>query len=89
MEKLVKLVIEGYRKAFPTPTGDVSGSVRHAGWRYLVLTMLKSAADLDAQFASNKKFVEAMGEDGMKKLGGLKLPVWKRVRTICSFSTRR
>ena len=36
--------------------------------RYLLLTTVKSATDIDAEFASNKQFVEAMGEDGMKKL---------------------
>lgn len=68
-EKLVKLVIEGYKKGVPDAHWAMyQEAYGTPGGRYLVLTTLKSAADLDAEFASNKQFVEAMGEDGMKKL---------------------
>jgi quinol monooxygenase YgiN len=35
---------------------------------YLVLTALKSGADADAEFAAGKRFEDAIGEDGMKKM---------------------
>jgi hypothetical protein len=37
----------------------------------MVITTVKSAADLDTEFASDKQFVAAMGEDGMKKIAEL------------------
>jgi len=68
-DKLVKLVIEGYKKGVPDGHWAMYQEAYGApGGRYLLLTTVKSAADLDAEFASNKQFVEAMGEDGMKKL---------------------
>lgn len=41
------------------------------GTTYIVLTALKSGADADAEFAAGKKFEEAVGEDGMKKMSEL------------------
>ena len=38
---------------------------------FLVLTALKSGADADAEFGAGKKFAEAVGEDGLKKIGEL------------------
>ena len=68
-EKLVKLVIEGYKKGVPDAHWAMYQEAYGApGGRYLVITTLKSAADLDTEFASNKQFVAALGEDGIKKL---------------------
>jgi hypothetical protein len=68
-EKLVKLVIEGYKKGVPDAHWAMyQEAYGSPGGRYLVITTLKSAADIDTEFAANKQFVEAMGEDGMKKL---------------------
>ncbi|MGH9513160.1 MAG: hypothetical protein ACRD2U_13595 [Terriglobales bacterium] len=41
------------------------------GSAYAVFVPRKSAAEIDESFANDKKFAEAMGEDGMKKLGDL------------------
>jgi len=38
---------------------------------YLVIIPMKSAAEIDKSMEENKQFVEAMGEDGMKKLSEL------------------
>jgi len=38
---------------------------------YIVLTPMKSAAEIDRTFAQGAKFVEAMGPEGMKKLNEL------------------
>ena len=38
---------------------------------YLVIIPMKSAAEIDKNMEQDKQFVEAMGEDGMKKLGEL------------------
>jgi quinol monooxygenase YgiN len=44
---------------------------RAEGPTYLVFTSLKSGADADAEFGAGKKFAEAVGEDGMKKIAEL------------------
>ncbi len=69
-EEVVKLVLEGYKKA---DTGAHWSTYRmifgnSTGPTYLVLTSVKSMSELDAMFANDPKFTEAMGEDGMKKL---------------------
>ena len=38
---------------------------------YLVFTALKSGADADAEFGAGRKFAEAVGDDGMKKIAEL------------------
>jgi quinol monooxygenase YgiN len=38
---------------------------------FLVFTALKSGADADAEFGAGKKFMDAVGEDGMKKISEL------------------
>jgi hypothetical protein len=38
---------------------------------FLYITPMKSAAEIDSNFANGPKFVEAMGKDGMKKLDSL------------------
>jgi quinol monooxygenase YgiN len=38
---------------------------------FLVLTALKSGADADAEFGAGKRFEDAVGEDGMKKMAEL------------------
>jgi len=44
---------------------------RAEGPTYLVLTALKSGGDADAEFGAGRKFAEAVGEDGMKKVAEL------------------
>lgn len=41
---------------------------RSEGPTYIVLTALKSGEEADAEFGAGKKFAEAVGEDGMKKM---------------------
>jgi hypothetical protein len=41
------------------------------GTTYIVFSALKSASEIDHEFAEDKDFVAAMGEDGMKKLAEL------------------
>jgi len=68
-EDLVKLVLEGYKKGVPDAHWGAYEEVYGSpGGGFLVITTMKSAADIDANFAAGKKFEDAMGEDGMKKM---------------------
>jgi hypothetical protein len=71
-EELVKMVIDGYKKGVPSAHwAAFEEAYGSPGGRFLVITTVKSAADLDAEFASGKQFEAAMGEDGMKKISEL------------------
>jgi hypothetical protein len=71
-EELVKMVIDGYKKGVPEAHWGMYEEVYGSpGSGFLVISTVKSAADLDNEFASGKKFEEAMGEEGLKKLEAL------------------
>jgi hypothetical protein len=68
----VKLVKAAYEKALPDAHWAMYSAVYGiASPTHLVITPLKSGADIDTAFASNPKFAAAMGEEGMKKLDQL------------------
>ena len=54
-----------YQLAYGVPYGDSRGPT------FLVLTALKSGADADAAFGAGKRFEDAVGKDGMKKMAEL------------------
>jgi len=65
----VKMVLEAYKKALPDAHWACYESVYGAPeGTYLFIVARKSAGELDSDFAHNKDFVAAMGEEGMKKL---------------------
>jgi hypothetical protein len=71
-EELVKMVIDGYKKGVPgAHWGTYEEAYGTTGGVYLVITTIKAASELDAEEAQDKQFVEAMGTDGMKKMGEL------------------
>jgi hypothetical protein len=67
-DELVKMVIEGYKKVPDVHWGAYEEAYGAPGNRFLVITTVKSAADLDAEFAQDKQFIAAMGDEGMKKM---------------------
>jgi hypothetical protein len=68
-EDLVKLVLDGYKKGIPDAHwGAYEEAYGTPGGGFLIITTMKSAAEIDANFAAGKKFEDAMGEDGMKKM---------------------
>jgi hypothetical protein len=71
-QELVKLYKEGYDK-IPSAKWALFESVYGAdnGGVYLVFNPMKSLAEVEEGYADQKKFVEAMGEDKMKRLGEL------------------
>ena len=68
----VKLVMDAYKKGMPEAHWamyqEMFGS---SGGEYVVITPLKSAAEIDKAFADNPKFMAAMGMEGMTKLSEL------------------
>ncbi|WP_263365308.1 hypothetical protein [Edaphobacter bradus] len=72
-EDLVKMYKEGYEKAVPDAKWAVFESAYGAdnGGVFVVFNPMKSLAEVDKGFADEKKFMESMGEDGMKKLSEL------------------
>lgn len=68
----VKMVLEGYKKANQDAHwACYEGVYGMPEGTYLFIVARKSAGELDSDFAHNKDFVAALGEDGMKKLDEL------------------
>lgn len=65
----LKMVLEAYKKALPDAHWACFASVYGAPeGTYLFIVARKSATEIDADFAHNKDFMAAMGDEGMKKL---------------------
>jgi hypothetical protein len=65
----VKMVLAAYKKAMPESHWACYEGVYGAPeGTYLFITARTSAKEIDSDFAHNKDFMAAMGEDGMKKL---------------------
>jgi len=70
--ELVKMVKAAYEKGVPDAHwGTFQGVYGAAGGTFLVLTALKTLAEVDRDLQEDAQFAAAMGEDGMKKLGEL------------------
>jgi hypothetical protein len=70
-DELVKLVIAAYKKGVPDAHWGTYELVYGGGGTYLVITTLRSGEEIDADFAKDPKFIEALGPDGLKKLVAL------------------
>jgi hypothetical protein len=72
-EEVVKMVLDGYKKANTGAHWSMYRMIfgNSTGPTYLVLTSVKSMTELDDMFASDPKFAEAVGEEGLKKLDKL------------------
>ena len=81
-EELVKLVLDGYKKGVPDAHwGAYEEAYGSPGGGFLIISTLRSAAEIDTNFAEGKKFEEAMGEDGMKKMAQLEASCVESVQT--------
>jgi hypothetical protein len=68
---LAKLVIDGHKRA-GTSAHWATFQIAYGGDNeYVVFSDDKSMADIDTGYSEDKKFRDAMGEDGMKKLSEL------------------
>jgi hypothetical protein len=68
---IVKLVKTAYDKIPDAHWAVYEAAYGQEDATYLVIIPMKSAAEIDKSMEQDKQFVEAMGEDGMKKLGDL------------------
>jgi hypothetical protein len=68
---IVKLVKAAYEKIPDAHWAVYEAAYGQEDATYLVIIPMKSAAEIDKNMGQDKQFVEAMGEDGMKKLGEL------------------
>lgn len=67
-EEVVKMAKAGYQKGIPDAHWGMFTEVYGGnGGTYLLITGHKTLAEIDKGFADDKKFMEAMGEEGMKK----------------------
>jgi hypothetical protein len=77
----VKLVKDAYAKGIPDASWDMFQAVYGRTTSYVVITPLKSLSEVDRNFMASPKFVEAMGADGMKKLGELSAAALASIET--------
>lgn len=72
-DTLVKMYRNGYEKTLPSAHWAAYESVygTNNGGVFVFITPMKSATEVDQNFADNTKFMGAMGEDWMKKAGEL------------------
>jgi hypothetical protein len=67
-EELVKLYTDGYKGVSGMHWGTYEETYGSPGSAFLVIITHKSAAELDAEDDNDKKFVENLGPEGLKKL---------------------
>jgi hypothetical protein len=86
----VKMVKAAYEKSIPEAHWAMFHLVYGgAVGTYAVMTPLKSLAETDAMMGNDRKFAEAMGEDGLKKLTELEAAsVESRERNVFAFNPR-
>jgi len=68
---LVKLVMAGHEKAGTSANWATYELEYGGGDEYVIFSIDKGMADIDNGFADDKKFRDAMGDDGMKKVEDL------------------
>jgi hypothetical protein len=72
--EVVKMAKDGYEKGIPDAHWGMFSLVyggTEAGGEYVAITGRKTLAEVDKGFAEGKKFEEAMGDEGMKRLDAL------------------
>ena len=71
-DALVKMVIAAYQKIPDSHWATYEAVYGQEGGTYVVFVAMKSASEIDQSFGdSSKKFLAAMGEDGLKKFSEL------------------
>jgi hypothetical protein len=84
----VKLVKDAYEKSVPDAHWAMYEAIYGVpAGTYIVITPMKSAAEIDQEFEKSAKFMAAMGADGMKRLSELSSSAIESMETnLFSFS---
>lgn len=69
--ELVKMVIDAHKKAGTNANWAMYELEYGGGGEYILFSRDKGLDEIDTGFAESKKFTDAMGEDGMKKMESL------------------
>ncbi|MCU1224781.1 MAG: hypothetical protein JWQ42_2874 [Edaphobacter sp.] len=82
-EELGKLYVGGYEKTIPDAHWATFESLYGTdnGGVFVVINPIKSMAEIDQSLPQSKQFMDAMGEDGMKKLETLSASCIESVQT--------
>jgi hypothetical protein len=81
-EEIVKMVSDGYKKSLPEASWAMFEEVYGTGGdAFIVVETLKSMAEEDEQHASDSKFLDAMGKDGLMKVDKLMADTVESVQT--------
>jgi hypothetical protein len=69
-EQIAKMYVDNYGKAIPNAHWATYQAMfgTRSGGVYIVVIPMKSLAEVDATIASEKKFMDQLGESGMKKM---------------------
>lgn len=70
-DEIVKLVTAAYKKIPDAHWATYSAVYGFPDGTYIIFNPMKSAAEIDKNFAAGKDFEAVMGEEGMKKLAAL------------------
>ncbi len=70
-DEIVKLVTAAYKKIPDAHWATYSAVYGFPDTTYIIFNPMKSAAEIDKNFAAGKDFEAVMGEEGMKKLAAL------------------
>jgi hypothetical protein len=70
-DTLVKMVMAAYEKVPDVHWAMYQARFGQEDGTYVVFTPMKSASEVDQSFGQSKKFMQALGEDGVKKLDEL------------------
>jgi hypothetical protein len=89
-DDIVKMVMAAYEKIPDAHWATFEAAYTALpGTSYVIFSALKSASEIDKEFAQDKDFMAAMGEDGMKKLAELEQrAVESRQSNLFSFNPR-
>ena len=86
---IVKLVTAAYEKIPDAHWATYENVYGFPDNTYIIFNPMKSAAEIDKNFAQGKDFASAMGEDGMKKLGELSAAAIEMTQTnLFAFNPR-
>ena len=70
-DAIIKLVTEAYKKIPDAHWATYVSQYGNPDTTYIIFNPMKSASEIDRNFAAGKEFEAAMGEEGMKKLSEL------------------